>query len=218
MITPNLQSICGDYGCVIPAAGLSSRMGDFKPLLTLEDGRTMIEHTVDSVFLSGVKKCMVVLGFKGNKIESCLKKSFPNENLSFVYNEVYDSSDMLYSIKLGIELLSKITDIDGAFILPGDMPRVHPLTFVKIAYHMQSSDASVVFPHYYGRSKHPPLISDSCFDSILSFEEEGGLRNALSIFSDKTDYVEVGDFGCCLDADTKKDFISINQFVPNKIV
>lgn len=51
-------------GGLILAAGLSSRMGDFKPLMPLR-GKTLIENTIDSLLLCGVAPIVVVLGPPG---------------------------------------------------------------------------------------------------------------------------------------------------------
>ena len=48
-------------GGLILAAGLSSRMGDFKPLMPLR-GKTLIENSIDSLLLCGVDPIVVVLG------------------------------------------------------------------------------------------------------------------------------------------------------------
>ena len=42
-------------GGLIPAAGLSSRMGDFRPLMPLR-GKTPIENTIDSLLLCGAAR------------------------------------------------------------------------------------------------------------------------------------------------------------------
>ena len=54
------ERICG----LIVAAGLSSRMGCFKPLLPLR-GKTVIENTIDSMLLCGISPVVIVLGYRG---------------------------------------------------------------------------------------------------------------------------------------------------------
>ena len=41
-------------GGLILTAGLSSRMGDFKPLMPLRD-KTLIENSIDSMLLCGIR-------------------------------------------------------------------------------------------------------------------------------------------------------------------
>ena len=48
---------------LILAAGLSSRMENFKPLMPFR-GKTLIENTIDSVLSGGAQTAVVVSGFK----------------------------------------------------------------------------------------------------------------------------------------------------------
>ena len=69
---------------VIPAAGLSSRMNDFKPLLMLH-GRTLIENCVSSLLKGGAETVTVVTGFRADEIEHTLSSSF-GRSVSFIRN------------------------------------------------------------------------------------------------------------------------------------
>jgi len=100
---------------IILVAGLSSRMGDFKPLLKL-DGKTMIEHSVDSMLHSGVNQVIVVLGYRGEEIEVLLKNKYDTSRLVFTHNLKYAETDMLSSVKIGIAALNKC---DAFYLLPG---------------------------------------------------------------------------------------------------
>ena len=53
---------------IVLAAGLSSRMNAFKPLLTLQ-GKTIIEHSVESLFSGGVRQVVVVVGYRADEVE-----------------------------------------------------------------------------------------------------------------------------------------------------
>ena len=70
---PKNTTICG----LILVAGLSSRMGDFKPLLPL-CGKTLIENTVDSMLRGGAEKIVVVTGYRGNEVEEILRNGCYN--------------------------------------------------------------------------------------------------------------------------------------------
>lgn len=187
-------------------------MGDFKPLLALEDGMTMIEHTVNSVLNSNVEKCVVVLGYQGEKIKENFEKSSTNydhKELIFINNYLFQTSDMLYSIALGLQKLLDSAEVTAAFIVPGDMPRISTETFLTLQQKFERQDAKgkVIFPRYEGRAKHPPLIARECFQTVIDYDQDGGLRKALEIFKDETVYIDIDDLGCCLDADTKTDFL-----------
>lgn len=92
------------------------------------------------------------------------------------------------------------------------MPKISAHTFSSLANHFFENRCDVIFPMYQGRAKHPPLISSSCFPFILSYQKSGGLRMALKQFANETLYIELDDYGCCLDADTKVDFQEVKDF------
>ena len=78
------MSTRNSYAAVIAAAGMSSRMGRFKPLLEL-GGKPMIRHIADTFRTFGVEKLIVVTG---NNAET-LEKALPGDDIEFVRNERY---------------------------------------------------------------------------------------------------------------------------------
>ncbi|MBU3160656.1 nucleotidyltransferase family protein [Clostridium frigoris] len=197
---------------IILVAGLSSRMGDFKPLLKL-DGKTMIEHSVDSMLYSGVNQVIIVLGYRGEEVEVLLRSKYNKSQLVFTHNLKYSKTDMLASAKIGINALNTC---DAFYLLPGDMPAVDTKTFLKVKETMVKSNAMVVFPTIDGHRKHPPLVSHRCIDYILQFEGEGGLREVWQFFKNKIETVPVDDYGCMIDADTKADYEKLVNYMDSK--
>lgn len=197
---------------IILVAGLSSRMGDFKPLLKL-DGKTMIEHSVDSMLHSGVNQVIVVLGYRGEEIEVLLKNKYDASRLVFTHNLKYAETDMLASVKIGIAALN---NCDAFYLLPGDMPAINTKTFLEVKETMVKSKAMVVFPTIDGHRKHPPLVSQRCINYILKFQNEGGLREVWKYFENQIETVPVDDYGCTIDADTKADYEKMVSYMENK--
>lgn len=187
---------------VILAAGLSSRMEDFKPLLKLKE-KTMIEHSIDSMFQAEVNQVVLVLGHRAEEIKAVLCNRYDPSRLKFTYNEKYAETDMLTSIKIGI---SALNSCDGFYLLPGDMPAIHTKTFLAVRAMMVKSRALVTFPTIEGHRKHPPLISNRCIEYILKFHGQGGLRELWKRFEEEIKTVPVEDDGCMMDADTKEDY------------
>jgi CTP:molybdopterin cytidylyltransferase MocA len=201
-----------NYGCVIPVAGLSQRMGDFKPLMVLADGQPMIVHTVLSALQAKVENCVLVLGYQAERIEKQFINFAQKQKICFVYNESFATSDMLSSIQLGLRELSRFPNIEAAYILPGDMPCISAATFVHLASRFAAGTCQVVLPKYQHQVKHPPLISKDCFAHIIRYAGTGGLRQVLTEFGDNVVTVEIDDRGCCLDADTIPQFQVVKNF------
>ncbi|QJW46326.1 nucleotidyltransferase family protein [bacterium BFN5] len=196
---------------IILAAGLSSRMEAFKPLLTLKT-KTMIEHSVDSMLHAGVSQVVVVLGYRADEIECLLKVRYDPARLTFIRNRHYAERDMLTSVKIGI---SALPICEAFYLLPGDMPAIHKSTFLALKEALDKTQAMVAFPTIGGYRKHPPLISWKCIKSILSFECEGGLREVWKQFANQVVTVSVEDRGCMLDADTKADYNRLIDYMAN---
>lgn len=182
---------------IVTAAGLSSRMGAFKPLLDL-NGFSMVEMAVNSLKNAGVSPVCVVTGKNADQVEGAMAHL---QDLVFVRNEDFADTDMLHSIRLGLE---QVSQADAVMILPADMPLVQPATLCALRRAAEHSDASVYYALYQGRRGHPPLIRSRCFDAILSFRGEGGLRAVLADFSSEA--VETDDAAVHFDADFAADY------------
>ena len=188
------------FGAVIPAAGLSSRMGAFKPLLPCGDS-TVIETAIGSVF-PYVSTAVAVVGHQGEKLRSVLTSTF-KDHLTIVTNPDYASTDMLRSVQLG---LRAIRDYDAFFLLPADMPLIKPRVY-EILIDAFDDSADVIYPAFDGRRGHPPLISHAVVPAIMAYRGEGGLRAILS--SCATKEVKISDSGILTDLDTPRDYKAI---------
>lgn len=102
---------------LILAAGVSSRMGAFKPMLPV-DGQTMIRRVADMMRRAGADPILVVTGYRGEVLERHLE----GLNIRFIRNERYYSTQMLDSLVLGLERLEGETR--RVLVSPADIPLV----------------------------------------------------------------------------------------------
>ncbi len=190
---------------IIVAAGLSSRMGEFKPFLETCKGKTVIEQSVDSMIMAGVEQLILVLGYRGDEIKEHILSRYSKAKvrLTFSFNPAFAESDMLTSVKIGIQ---NLMPCDAFFLLPGDMPAIHSSTFQSLRKLMEENDYLVTFPTIGGHRKHPPLISWRCRDTVLEFTGDGGLREIWRYLDKEIGTVAVEDAGCNLDTDTRTDY------------
>ena len=104
------QGIAG----LIPAAGFSSRMGAFKPLLPL--GRnTIIERVINLFRTQGITDVLVVLGYEAPRLITLVESL----GARWVMNDNYQE-DMLSSVKAGVGNLHH--DSHAFFLLPSISP------------------------------------------------------------------------------------------------
>ena len=193
----NRQTICG----LILAAGLSSRMGDFKPLMPLR-GKTLIENTVSSVLNGGAQSVVVVTGYRGVEVETLLQRRY-GERVRFAQNPDFMKTDMMRSIQIGCRALPPC---DAFFLMPGDMPVVRQTTFHKLLKVRPTNAVSVVFPTLGGYRKHPPLVDARLIPEILAFQDSGGLRRLWRQHEELILTVPVDDEGVWVDLDTQQDY------------
>ena len=190
------ERICG----LILAAGLSTRMGEFKPLMPFR-GKTLIENTIDSVLSSGAKQVVVVTGHRAGELEPILEQAY-GSRVILTRNPDYASTDMLCSIKAGCRAMP---DCDAFFLLPGDMPVVRKSTFSRVISRRDGS-MNVIFPTLDGYRKHPPLVDFRLIPEILSFDRDGGLRQFWKEREAIIQTVPVDDGGVWVDLDTQEDY------------
>lgn len=210
---------------LVPAAGLSARMGDFKPLLDL-GGRALIVRTVESLFRGGVSLVTVVLGFRGDELEELLGREFGGSGegpgLRFVRNRDFAVSDMLWSIRLGLGAVG-----GPFFLLPADMPAVRGETLRGLAEfalaegERRGPDSPgrllVSFPAgEEGRRGHPPLIEAPCIPLIQAWQGGGGLRGFWESLGQGIALFPAGDSGCFMDADTPADYLRLKEYLCGK--
>lgn len=195
---------------LILAGGRSSRMGIVKPLQDLE-GKPVIQWGVEAFRNAGVKDIYVVLGFHSEKIFSILKPL----NVRIIINTMPERG-MFSSVQAGLQAFS--SDVDGFFLLPADMPMIRSQTVKRLLEGCDHSHNSVIYPVYLGERGHPPLIMRRCFQSILSVEPEGNLRDVLHRFEWDSREVECADSGILMDMDTPEDYKVMKTHCENKAI
>lgn len=185
-------------GGIILAAGMSSRMGSFKPLLPYKEN-TIIEQTVLSLLNGGVDNVVVVTGKNALEVEKILDK-YP---IKTKRNNDYETTGMIDSIQIG---LKELLNTDAVFILPGDIPNVWAGTVFRLKEELIHSDYDIIIPRYKEAKGHPPLIRKTCYKSILQYQGTDGLREILTLYKENTNFLDIEDAGIMLDIDFKSDY------------
>ena len=180
---------------VITAAGLSSRMGDFKPLLPFGEG-SIISRCVDNMKQAGAGEIIVVAGHRAEELKAHLAGS----GCKVVINPRYAESHMFDSLCIGLRALE-----DGCgrvLISPVDVPAAKAET-VKM---LLEQEGGFVRPVFRGRAGHPVVLDGALIPAILSHGGEGGLRGAAESLKIAIKDIETEDEGVSVDADTLEDY------------
>ena len=194
---------------IVLAAGRSSRMHAFKPLLEVE-GRTLLERAVGAFSAVGIG-VIVVTGHRGDEVAAVAARAGAR-----VAPNPRHERGMFSSVQAGVAALDP--GVSHFFLLPADVPLVRPETVGRLAREGATArgaggtgTADVVYPAVRGDAGHPPLIAASLRDEILAAEPPGGLRELLLSHAAGSALVEVDDPGVLLDADTPDDLARIRE-------
>jgi CTP:molybdopterin cytidylyltransferase MocA len=183
---------------IIPAAGYSSRMKEFKPLLHL-GGRSLLERCAAPFRRAGVETILVVTGHRAKEV----KEEGQRLGLVCIHNPDYDQG-MFSSICAGVRHLSHE---EGFFLLPVDIPLIR---YATVSTLLSAYDGrTVLFPGFQDQTGHPPLIPSRLIAGILAYKSDHGLKGFLRQQESRT--VPVWDKGILLDADTPEDFASLDH-------
>lgn len=89
---------------LILAAGMASRLRPLTnttPKCLLKIGeRSLLQRSIDALISNGIKEIVIVTGYLHHQIEDFVKQQYPDINISFIHNEIYDSTNNIYSLWL----------------------------------------------------------------------------------------------------------------------
>lgn len=194
-------------GAVIVAAGMSSRMGEFKPLLNI--GSISIAQRIVATFhQAGVTKIAVVTGYNAPLLE----RHLANSGLVFLRNEDYATTQMFDSAKIGLSYMKD--KCERILFTPVDVPLFTAMTVTELI----ESDAPLCCPVCESKTGHPLLIATSLVDTLLSDNGEGGLQGAIARCGTEMKQIPVEDPGVLHDADTPADYKALLELHNEQLI
>lgn len=186
---------------IVLAAGQSSRMGAFKPLLPFGD-KTVIEHTIDYLRGGGIETTVVVVGHRAAEIKTRLQ----NTGIIFATNPDADSA-MAASIQHGVGELPR--NAQAVIITPVDHPAVPDEVVARLIQEWRAG-ARLVIPTNEGRGGHPVLIDLSFRAELLKLDPARGLKSFFDAHRGEVTRVAVISNYIARDMDTWDDYRSLH--------
>lgn len=188
----------GIVNAIVLSSGLSSRMGDFKPLLNY-NGKPFFAEIICKLE-SICSSVLLVTGFSSGKLIEEFQRFPEFSKTKTVYNPDYESG-MFSSLQTG---LRNLPETDWAIIHMVDQPGLPPEFYNEFVNELDSR-YDWIQPLYEGRKGHPIAISSGLFSTILSAPKESTLRN---IFSGEVrrSYWDCRYSGVLTDIDTPEDY------------
>ena len=195
-----------NIAAVLLAAGLSRRMGAFKPLLPF-GGVTVAEACVSALRAAGVGELVVVVGHRGEEVRAALSHL---EGLSFAVNEV-EGSEMGASVARGVGALSDGTQ--AVLVAPVDQPAVPPGEISGLVEARRRTGARLVVPEWEGRGGHPLLVDLSLREELLGVVRERGLRALFEAHREEVLRLPAASPYVARDMDTWEDYVALHTEV-----
>ena len=188
-------------GAVIVAAGMSSRMGDFKPLLNI-GSISIAQRVVETLQQAGAERIVAVTGYQA----AALERHLANQGIVFLRNEQYETTQMFDSAKIGLSYLKD--KCDRILFTPVDIPLFTAATVQALL----KSDEKLACPVCQDTPGHPILLSSDLVEKILEDSGEGGLQGAIERLGTPMVQIPVSDPGILHDADTPSDYQSLLDY------
>lgn len=188
---------------LILAAGYSSRMGAFKPLLQIGD-MTAVERIAAMYRKAGLRTVIGVTGFQRELLSPVLSAA----DILEAYNPDFPQG-MFTSIKAGIV---KTEGAEGFFLMLVDCPLV-PAEVIRQIWdkHLECPECLIV-PCYNGKKGHPLYIPAKFAPEILEHNGEGGLKAITSRHEAELIRLETGCEAVVLDMDTPEGYEELREY------
>lgn len=192
-------------GAVIVAAGMSSRMKAFKPMLSL-CGSTIIKTVISSLRSAGVGEIAVVTGNNAGLLSEHLSPT----GVTCLFNPNYETTEMFDSSKIGLNYLKN--RCDRIFFLPGDVPLFSIRSLKILTAEMDRDGCEILMPVHDGKAGHPILLDNSAIPFLVSYQGNSGLKGAIDHFPGLKRTIQLDDIGMTLDADRPEDYERLKDY------
>ena len=191
-------------GAIVLAAGYSSRMNAFKPLLDL-GGQTVLERVINASRDGGISKIVVVTGHN----RELLLPYINGAGVFEAYNPEYDKG-MFSSVIAGIKKLKEISEgkLTGFLLMPVDYAAVSS-DIINSIINNENIDKKLVVPCWHGKKGHPLWIPSIFMDEILSNAGAEGLKSVTMKHEEDMIRIETGKESVVMDMDTPADYEDI---------
>ncbi len=199
---------------VVPAAGLSRRMGKPKLTMTLA-GRPVIEHLLAALDQPVVDAVVIVFRRSDEELAATIREAPPlrHAELLIVQPET-DPPDMRTSVELALAAIRErfSPGDDSAWLLiPADHPVLDGDVVRDIVAAKSQTTANILVPTHNGERGHPTLFLWPLADRVSQIPADRGLNWLVRHELISVEEVSVASDSVLLDLDTPDDFRKLEQ-------
>ena len=170
---------------IILAAGRSNRLGSPKQLLNYQ-GKSLLQHTIDSALESRVKLVIIVLGYDAEEIENQIR-----EQSALILKNPDWATGMASSIRLGINFLKKQEPmVDNALIMVCDQPHVSKELIKLMIQKRQEKNTSIIACSYSNTIGTPVLFHNQHFEDLTQLMGDQGAKSILMKYPESIEIIQ----------------------------
>ena len=190
---------------LILAAGFSSRMKDFKPLMKI-GGLSPLEILINHFRAAGVEDIFVVTGYNAEVLDHFLA----GKGVKTIYNENFEDG-MFTSVQAGVKAASENGN-DCFLLTPVDIPLSPPYIMKAVLNRQYKTPDCFVVPCYEGKKGHPLSSPADYTAEILESTGENGMKSITSLHEDRMVYLETNCESIILDMDTQEAYAELIRY------
>jgi molybdenum cofactor cytidylyltransferase len=175
-----VNTTIGKCAIVILAAGISSRLGSPKQLLSYK-GQNLLRFSVDAALETGCQSVFVVLGANSDLIRRELK----DKPVIIIENTGWEEG-MASSIRWGLEnIMNTILRPDCVIFMVCDQPYVNSSLLLNLLEKRQETGMPIVASSYEDKIGTPALFHKSLFPALMELTGDKGARKLIADHPEK---------------------------------
>jgi molybdenum cofactor cytidylyltransferase len=191
---------------IVPAAGMSTRMGQNKLFLTY-NSTPLIVHAVDTLLSSVIDQVIVVVGHEADRV----KESLRERPVTIVVNPDYRDG-LSTSVRAGLAAVP--AEAGAIMICLADQPLLEPADVNRLVCAFAEATEkgkSIIVPFFKGQRGNPVILDSSYKESILEVVGDVGCRRVIKRNPDRVLAVEMETDHVVRDIDTLQDYEALTK-------
>ena len=185
---------------ILLAAGQSKRIPKENKLLKKFKGKILINHILNQLIKSKVKKIIIVLGHEHSLVRKTIMK---NKKIQFTLNKNYKSG-IASSIKTGIKKINKFSK--GFLIVQSDMPYIKKTHINKIYNSIDKKNNPVHLLKYKNKIGNPIGFNSSVISKFKKIKGDVGAKFMVKRLKKDAAIIKVKSQKIFKDLDKLTDF------------
>jgi|SaaInlV_100m_DNA_5_1039725.scaffolds.fasta_scaffold11898_2 molybdenum cofactor cytidylyltransferase len=185
-------------GILMLAAGASRRFGSDKRLAQLQDGRTVLETSIENALASGLS-VLVILKHDELDLRETLAAQYPDAHIL----RCPDSAlGMGHSLAFGVAQAANLR-FYGIAVAYADMPWVEPASYSAVGRRITPD--KILVPRYGQQHGNPIGFGNHYFSELKSCRGDKDTHAIWQGHMDRVEYLELTDAGILRDINTAED-------------